>query len=226
LNISKQKIGILAALAILVGCVFYFDLGSYLSFDYIKQKQSDFEAFYAQNAFLMIAGYFLVYVTAVAINIPGAAILTLLGGAIFGLLWGTVLVSFASSIGATIAFLGSRFFLKDWVQSKFGSYLKTVNDGVEKEGAFYLFTLRLVPVVPFFIINLVMGLMPMKTSTFYWVSQLGMLAGTAVFVNAGTQLASLDSPSGILSPSLLASFVLLGIFPLIAKKLVGWLKPK
>ncbi len=226
MKISKQKIIILAVLVALIGCFFYFDLGSYLSFDYIKQKQASFEAFYAKNAFLMIALYSLAYISVVAINIPGAAILTLLGGAIFGVFWGSIIVSFASSIGATLAFIGSRFFLKDWVQSKFGSYLETINKGVEKEGAFYLFTLRLVPVVPFFVINLVMGLTPMKASTFYWVSQLGMLAGTIVYVNAGTQLASLDSPAGILSPSLLASFVLLGIFPLIAKKLVGWLKPK
>ena len=226
MNISKQKIIVLAVLAAIIGCVFYFDLGSYLSFDYIKQKQADFESFYRENAALTVVAFFIIYVATVAINIPGAAMLTLLGGAIFGLLWGSVIVSFASSIGATLAFIGSRFFLKDLVQEKFGGYLKTINDGIEKEGAFYLFTLRLVPVVPFFVINLVMGLMPMKASTFYWVSQLGMLAGTLVYVNAGTQLASLESPAGIISPSLLASFVLLGIFPFIAKKLVGWLKAK
>jgi uncharacterized membrane protein YdjX (TVP38/TMEM64 family) len=226
LKLSKQKITVLSVIAVLVACIFYFDLGSYLSFESIKKQQASLEAFYSNNALLMIAGYFLFYVLAVAINIPGAAMLTLLGGAIFGLFWGTVIVSFASSIGATLAFIGARYFLKDWVQEKFGSYLSTINKGVQDEGAFYLFTLRLVPVVPFFVINLVMGLMPMKTSTFYWVSQIGMLAGTFVYVNAGTQLATLESPAGILSPALLASFVLLGIFPIIAKKVVGLIKKK
>src|SRR6185436_11830167 len=147
-------------------------------------------------------------------------------GAIFGLLWGVVIVSFASSIGATLAFLASRFLLRDWVQGKFGDKLKAINEGVEKEGAFYLFALRLVPAFPFFVINLVMGLTPMRTRTFYWVSQLGMLAGTLVYVNAGTQLARITSVKGILSPGLLLSFVLLGIFPLLAKAVVGWFRAR
>jgi pyruvate/2-oxoglutarate dehydrogenase complex dihydrolipoamide dehydrogenase (E3) component/uncharacterized membrane protein YdjX (TVP38/TMEM64 family) len=170
------------------------------------------------------AGFFLIYVACTALSLPGAAtLLTLLGGAVFGLLWGTLLASFASSLGATSAFLLSRFVLRDWVQRRFGRQLRGINDGVAKEGAFYLFTLRLIPAVPFFAINVAMALTPLRAWTFYWVSQLGMLAGTLVYVNAGTQLAQLDSPAGILSPGLIGAFLLLGLFPLLAKKLLeGW----
>jgi pyruvate/2-oxoglutarate dehydrogenase complex dihydrolipoamide dehydrogenase (E3) component/uncharacterized membrane protein YdjX (TVP38/TMEM64 family) len=164
-----------------------------------------------------------VYVVVTGLSLPGAAIMTLAGGAIFGLLWGTLIVSFASSIGATIAFLASRFIFRDTVQRRFADGLRAVNAGVEKDGPFYLFALRLVPIFPFFVINLVMGLTPMKTRTFYWVSQLGMLAGTIVYVNAGTQIAQIETLSGILSPGLLGSFVLLGLFPLLAKRIVGLL---
>ena len=160
------------------------------------------------------------YVIVTALSFPGAALLTLAGGAVFGLLWGTVIVSFASTIGATLAFLMSRFLLRDWVAGRFGQRLAAIDEGVRREGGFYLFTLRLVPAFPFFLVNLLLGLTAMKTRTYFWVSQIGMLAGTVVYVNAGTQLAKLDSLSGILSPSLLGSFVLLGIFPLIARKLV------
>ena len=165
-----------------------------------------------------------VYIITAALSLPGAALLTLLGGALFGLLVGTILVSFASSIGATLAFLASRLLLRDWVQNKFGSYLKSFNDGFEKDGGFYLFTLRLIPAVPFFIVNLVMGLTPMKMTTFYWVSQIGMLSGTIVFINAGMQLAQIESLGGILSPNIIFSFVLLGIFPLLARKFVNFFK--
>jgi pyruvate/2-oxoglutarate dehydrogenase complex dihydrolipoamide dehydrogenase (E3) component/uncharacterized membrane protein YdjX (TVP38/TMEM64 family) len=170
---------------------------------------------------MVAAVYFGVYVLATALSIPGAVIITLGGGAVFGLWQGLLLVSFASTLGATLAFLASRFVLREWVEARFGQRLADINDGVDKEGAFYLFTLRLIPVVPFFLINLLMGLTRMKTWTYYWVSQLGMLAGTAVYVNAGTQLAQLDSVRGILSPALLGSFVLLGIFPLIARRIVA-----
>jgi uncharacterized membrane protein YdjX (TVP38/TMEM64 family)/thioredoxin reductase len=179
--------------------------------------------------------FFVAYVAVTGLSLPGAAVMTLAGGAIFGLFWGLLLVSFASSLGATLAFLASRFLLRDWVQKRFGDRMRAINAGIAKEGGFYLFTLRLVPLFPFFVINLVMGLTPLKTRTFYWVSQLGMLAGTLVYVNAGTQLARIDSLAGILSPALLGSFVLLGIFPLLAKKIVdalaarkvyaGWTKP-
>lgn len=180
---------------------------------------SFYQTLFAENPILTAGIFFCVYVAATAVSLPGAAALTLIGGAVFGLGWGLLLISFASSIGATLAFLITRLLLRDWVQSKFGQYLKTINQGMEKDGAFYLFTLRLIPVVPFFVINLVMGLMPISAWRFYWVSQLGMLAGTAVYVNAGAELGKLDtlSVSGLLSPTLIGSFVLLAIFPWVAR---------
>lgn len=223
---KKSKLLLLAVVVALLGSFFYFDLGQYLNLEYLKSQQAALNTYYLENAALTIAVFFIVYVAVTALSLPGAALMTLLAGAIFGVVSGTVIVSFASSIGATLAFLASRFLLRDWVQSKFGDKLTAINSGVEKEGAFYLFTLRLVPAFPFFMINLVMGLTPIKTITYYLVSQVGMLAGTIVFVNAGTQLAKIDSLSGILSPALLGSFVLLGIFPIIAKKIIGFIKMK
>jgi pyruvate/2-oxoglutarate dehydrogenase complex dihydrolipoamide dehydrogenase (E3) component/uncharacterized membrane protein YdjX (TVP38/TMEM64 family) len=204
----------------------YFDLGSYLSLDYLKAKQGDFQQYYEQNRALTLAVYTLVYVAACALSFPGATILTLAGGAFFGLGLGLVVVSFASTVGATLAFLASRFLLRDSVEKKLGERLAAINEGVRKEGAFYLFTLRLVPIFPFFVINLVMGLTPIRTFTYFWVSQLGMLPGTAVYVNAGTQLAKIDSLKGIVSPKVLLSFVLLGLFPIIAKKGLDLLKAR
>ncbi len=170
--------------------------------------------------------YGLLYISVTGLSLPGAAILTLAGGAIFGVFWGTLIVSFASSIGATLAFLASRFLFRDSVKDKFGEQLKAIDEGVAKEGAFYLFTLRLIPVFPFFMINLLMGLSNMKTWTFYWVSQIGMLAGTVVYVNAGTQLGHIKSLAGILSPAVLGSFILLGIFPLLAKRIIAIIRDK
>jgi pyruvate/2-oxoglutarate dehydrogenase complex dihydrolipoamide dehydrogenase (E3) component/uncharacterized membrane protein YdjX (TVP38/TMEM64 family) len=217
---SRKQILILIAFLALVAAFFAFDLGQYLSLSYIKQRQADFAALYAEQPLFVIGAFFAAYVAVTALSLPGAAIMTLAGGAIFGVLVGTLVVSFASSIGATLAFLVSRYVLRDSIQSKFGNKLAEINKGIEKDGAFYLFTLRLVPLIPFFVINLVMGLTRIKTGVFYLVSQIGMLAGTVVFVNAGTQLARIDSLRGILSPGLIASFVLLGVFPLIAKKIV------
>ena len=217
---SRKKLLLIVVLATLVAAYFFFDLGRFLSLEYIKQQQAGFEALYRQRPWPVIGAYFVVYVAVTALSLPGAAIMTLAGGAIFGLLAGTVIVSFASSIGATLAFLASRYVLRDSVQSRFGARLADINKGIEKDGAFYLFTLRLVPLIPFFVINLVMGLTRMKASVFYLTSQLGMLAGTLVFVNAGTQLARIESLSGILSPGLIGSFVLLGVFPLIARRIV------
>ena len=217
---NKKKIGLLLLLAALVALYVTLDLGRFLSLDYLKSSQSAFEALYAERPWQVIGIYFVIYVVATALSFPGAVILTLAGGAIFGLLWGTLIVSFASSLGATLAFLAARFVLRDSIEARFGNRLGEFNKGIEKEGAFYLFTLRLVPLVPFFVINLLMGLTKMKTLTFYAVSQLGMLAGTAVYVNAGTQLAQIDSLKGILSPGLLGSFVLLGVFPLLARKVI------
>ncbi|WP_332744741.1 FAD-dependent oxidoreductase [Hydrogenophaga sp.] len=221
-----RKLLLLAAVLLGTAAFFFFDLGRFLSLDYLKQSQANFEALYTAEPLKISLAYFTLYVVATALSFPGATIITLAGGAIFGLWWGTLLVSFASSLGATLAFLVSRFVLRDSIEAKFGNRLAEINRGIEKDGAFYLFTLRLIPVVPFFVINLVMGLTKMKALTFYAVSQIGMLAGTLVYVNAGTQLAQIDSLQGILSPALLGSFVLLGVFPLIAKWLVGLLQKR
>lgn len=232
---KNSKIVLLGVIALLIIGFFTFDLGQYLSLEFFKSQQAAIDAYYRANPGTTILLYALVYITVTALSLPGAAIMTLVGGAIFGLLWGTVIVSFASTIGATLAFLVARFLLHDTVQRRFGRNLATLNRGVEREGGFYLFTLRLVPAFPFFMINVAMALTPIKILTFYWVSQLGMLPGTVVYVNAGTQIAQIDSPGGILSPTLLLSFALLGLFPLIAKKIVdvvksrralgGWAKP-
>ena len=217
-NIRK----ILLLLVVLLGIVafFAFGLDRYFSLAFLKESQASLAALREQQPLQLALGYFLVYIAVTALSLPGATIVTLAGGAIFGLGWGLLIVSFASSIGATLAFLTARFLLRDSVQARFGQRLADMDKGIQKDGAFYLFTLRLIPVVPFFVINLLMGLTQMKAWTFYWVSQLGMLAGTAVYVNAGTQLGQIDSLQGILSPGLLGSFVLLGLFPLIARKVI------
>ena len=220
----KSKIALLAVIAVAIGAFFYFDLGRFLSLDGFKTQQATLSALVTANPWQSALAFFAAYVAVAALSLPGAAIMTLIGGAIFGFSKGLVLVSFASAIGATLAFLSSRFLLRDWVQTKFGERLKPINDGVAKDGPFYLFALRLVPLFPFFVVNLVMGLTSIKTWPFYWVSQLGMLAGTAVFVNAGTQLAQISSLKGIVSPAILGSFALLGIFPIIAKKILDVLK--
>jgi len=224
---KSPKLLVLVVLALAAGGFFVLGGHRYLTFESIKTQQAVIQSYYASHPWQTVAGFFLTYVAVTALSLPGAAtVLTLAAGAIFGLLWGTVIVSFASSSGATLAYLASRFLFRDWVQQKFGKYLRTINEGVEKEGGFYLFTLRLIPAVPFFVINLAMGLTPIRAWTFYWVSQLGMLAGTIVYVNAGTQLAEISSPAGILSPGLIGAFVLLGVFPLIAKKLIDVVKAR
>ena len=222
----KDKRLLILILAALIAGFFIFDLGRFFSLDYLKSQQAALDAVYQNNPFLTILVFFLIYVAVAALSLPGAAILTLAAGAIFGLFTGTLIASFASSIGATLAFLASRFICRDMILQKFGSRLETFNENIDRDGAFYLFTVRLVPVFPFFIVNLVMGLTRLKTGVFYIVSQIGMLAGTIVFVNAGTQLAKIDSLGGILSPGLIFSFALLGIFPLIAKKLVDFFKAR
>ena len=219
--------GLLLLLVIAVVTAFFvFDLGQYLTLDYLKSQRQSFLEFYTDNTVLTLAVYFVVYVAVTALSLPGATVMTLAGGAVFGLGTGLVVISFASTIGATLAFLISRFVLQDYVQTRFKDKLKAINEGVEREGDFYLFTLRLIPLFPFFVINLVMGLTPMKAWRFYLVSQIGMLPGTLVFVNAGSQLGLLESLSGILSPGLIVSFSLLGLFPLIAKKMVGYIKAR
>ena len=223
---NKSKLLLVVVVVALVAAFFAFDLGQYLTLDYLKGKQAAITAYYQTNPMQTIAVFMAFYITAIALSFPGATLLTLVAGAVFGLVTGTIIVSFASSIGATLAFLVSRYVLRDWVQAKFGDRLKPINDGVAKEGGFYLFTMRLVPAFPFFLINLVMGLTQIKTWTFYWVSQIGMLLGTIVYVNASTQLSTITTLRGILAPEIIGAFVLLGIFPIIAKKIIDGIKAK
>ena len=221
---NKTQITLLVTVIILVALFFIFDLGRYFNLEYLKQQQAVMDAFYERQPLTTALYYFLLYIVITGLSLPGAAILTLAGGAIFGLLWGTVIVSFASTIGATLAFLFSRYLFRDAIQGRFADKLTAINRGMAEEGAFYLFTLRLVPIFPFFIINLVMGLTPIRALTFFLISQAGMLAGTIVYVNAGTQIAKIEQLKDIASPELILSFVLLGIFPLLAKKTVDYLK--
>jgi uncharacterized membrane protein YdjX (TVP38/TMEM64 family) len=219
---SKSRLYLLIIIALFIGAFFYFDLQQLLTLDNLKSHQETIVSYRNDHPVLATAIYTLVYIAVTGLSLPGATILTLAGGAVFGLLWGTLIVSFASSIGATLAFLAARFLFRDTVNARFGNQLQEIDTGVTRDGAFYLFTLRLVPLIPFFVINLAMGLTALKAHTFYWVSQVGMLAGTLVYVNAGTQLAKIESLSGILSPALVGSFTLLGAFPIIAKKIVEY----
>ena len=222
----KNRKLLIVVLIALIAAFFIFDLGRFFSLEYLKSQQEALNGLYENRPVMVIAAFFFIYIAVTALSLPGAAILTLAAGAQFGLLLGVLIASFASTIGATLAFLVSRYLLRDTIESRFGEKINTFNSNIEKDGAFYLFTLRLVPVFPFFLVNLAMGLTRLKTGIFYIVSQLGMLAGTIVFVNAGTQLAQIDSLSGILSPGLIFSFALLGIFPLVAKKIVDIVKAK
>ena len=223
----NRRQGLLLSLLVAAAAAYFaFDLGSYFSLAYVQAAQADVAALYAERPLVVLGGFFAVYVAATALSFPGATVLTLLAGAVFGLGVGTLVVSFASSLGATLAFLSARYLLRGFVQARFGQRLAEIDRGIQKEGAFYLFTLRLVPLFPFFVINLLMGLTAMRAATFYAVSQVGMLAGTLVYVNAGTQLAGLKSLSGILSPGLLGSFVLLGVFPLAARRLIEAMKSR
>ena len=203
-----------------------FGLDQYLTLDYLKASQDKFSHLYGEHRLTVITAYMTIYITVTALSLPGAAVMTLAGGAMFGFWIGLVVVSFASTIGATLACFVARFLLRDWVQNKFGEKMSTMNNGIEKEGAFYLFSLRLVPIFPFFVINLTMGMTTMKLLTFYWVSQIGMLPGTMVYVNAGKELGQIESLSGILSPGLIISFIILGLFPITVKKLLYYYKKK
>jgi len=220
----KTKIIIAVLFVALIAAFFIFDLGQYFSLDYLKEQKAALNQYYQENAVLMIGAFFLIYVVMAALALPAATLLTVAGGALFGFWVGLIVVSFASTIGATIAFLLTRYLFHDAIQSKFGDRLQPINDGIEREGAFYVFGLRLVPLFPFVVVNSVLGLTKLKTFTYYWSSQLGMLAGTAVYVNAGTQLAEINTLGDIASPKLLISFALLGLFPIIAKQIMNFLK--
>lgn len=212
-----KRIAVAGLLAIGLAAWFLLDLGQYLTLDMLKAQQAAIEHFYRANPLLVLLAFFAIYVILTALSVPGAVIMTLAAGAVFGVTTGTLIVSFASSIGATLAFLASRYLFHDAVQVRFGARLRSVNEGVARDGAFYLFSLRLVPIFPFFAVNLLMSLTSIRTWTFYWVSQVGMLLGTVVYVNAGTQLARIEALSDIASPGLLASFAALGALPWIGK---------
>src|SRR4030042_6638351 len=221
-----KKIVILIVIAGLVAAVKVFHLDQYLTLSYLKGSLDKLKTLYENHSFMVIAGYFVIYVLTTSLSLPGASPLGIAGGALFGFWTATLVVSFASTIGATLACLVSRYLLRDWIQNKFGDKIAKVNEGIEKEGAFYLFTLRLIPIFPFWMINLVMGLTKMPLSRFYWVSQIGMLPGTMVFVNAGKELAKIESIKGFFFPGLIISFALLGIFPIAVKKLVAFYRKR
>ncbi|EGQ7957520.1 TVP38/TMEM64 family protein [Vibrio vulnificus] len=220
---KKLVFGILLIATIILLAV---NFSQYLTLDNAKAQQLALNSFIEENFLFASISYFVIYVGLTAFSVPGATVVTLLGAALFGFWYSLLLVSFASTIGATIAFLSSRYLLKDWVQARFGDKLSAINQGVEKDGAFYLFSLRLIPVFPFFLINLLMGLTPISIGRYYLTSQIGMLPGTAVYLNAGTQLADINSLSGILSPTVLASFALLGVFPIAVKWLMSKFRPQ
>lgn len=216
-----RKILIVCTMILLITLFYLFDAGKYFSLDYVKASQERFTLLYKEHSVAVLAAYMGIYIIMSALSLPGAAVLTLLGGALFGFVTGTIVVSFASTIGATLACIVSRFLLRDWVQEKVGGKLKVINEGVEKEGTLYLFTMRLIPAFPFWLVNLAMGLTRIPLTTFYWVSQLGMLPATMVFVFAGRELGQVKSLSGILSPGLIIAFVILGIFPIVVKKIIS-----
>lgn len=217
---TKARWALVAVIVTLVAAFLALDLGRFLSLEQLRASKAAIDGYRDAHPLLASAAFFAAYVAATALSIPGALVLTLAAGAVFGMPWGLALVSFASSLGATLAFMAARFLLRDTIQRRYGDRLRAINDGVRKDGPYYLFTLRLIPIFPFVVINLVMALTPIRAWTFYWVSQVGMLAGTAVYVYAGTELGKIDSPKDILSPTLIGALALLGVFPLIARKVV------
>ena len=222
MQINKLLLATLIAIVLIL--LLFFDVHHYLTLEYLKSSKDKLNVYYQDNPLQVLGTYFVIYLASTAFSLPGALVLSLAGGALFGLTTGTMVVSFASTIGATLAMLIARVLLRDWVKNRFASQMTTINSGMIKEGPFYLFTLRLLPAVPFFVINLVMGLTPLRTATFFWVSQLGMLPATLIYVNAGSELGKIQSIDDILSPQLIISFVLLGIFPLLIKKILTAIK--
>ncbi len=221
---NVKRLLLAVVIVALVASYFIFDLGRYFSLETLKSSREELLSLYDAHPATFIGVYFLIYVTATALAFPAATVITLAGGAVFGLAAGTVIVSFASTIGAAVAFAVSRYLLRDWVQARFGDRLARINRGIEEEGAYYLFTLRLIPIFPFFVVNSVVALTPMRLSTYYWVSQVGMFPATVIYVYAGVALGQVESLSDLLSPGLLAALILLGFFPLAAKKTLGWLR--
>jgi uncharacterized membrane protein YdjX (TVP38/TMEM64 family) len=224
-----NKIGIVIVLVGLIVAIKVFHLDQYLTLSYLKDSLDNYKALYESHRATVLAGYFLLYVLTASLSLPGAAPLGMLGGALFGFWTATLVVSFASTIGATLACSVSRYLLRDWIRNRFNDRISGINERIEKEGAFYLFTLRLIPVFPFWLINIAMGPTNMSLFKFFWVSQIGMLAGTMVYVNAGKELAKIESLKNILSPSLIISLALIGLLPIAVKKLVafagrGWRK--
>jgi uncharacterized membrane protein YdjX (TVP38/TMEM64 family)/Fe-S oxidoreductase len=225
-NKNIKKIIILAVIALVVAAYFLLDLNTYLTLENIKSSREEFSSILEERPFAVLGVFLAIYLSVVSLNLPGALPLGLLAGAIFGALAGTIIISFASTIGATIACFLARYLIRDWVRNRFTGFINTVDKGIKNEGAFYLFSLRMIPVIPFFAINMIMGVTSMPLKTFFWVSQLGMLPGTFVFVNAGSQLGRIESAGDILSPGLIISFVLIGLFPLVAKKLISLLRKR
>ncbi len=223
---NKKKLALIIVFIIAIGLFFTLDIGQYLNLAYIKSKQEAINNYYVMNPVQTGLIFFISYILITGISLPGAGIMTLAGGAIFGLVWGTVLVSFGSVFGATMAFLIARYLFHDYIQKKFSTQLEPINRGIRKEGDLYLFTIRFIPIFPFFIVNTLMALTPIKTLNFALVSQIGMLVPTIIFVNAGTQLAKIESPGDVLSPELILSFVLLGLFPLLGKKIIVFIRRK
>jgi uncharacterized membrane protein YdjX (TVP38/TMEM64 family) len=221
---TTGKLILIGVVALSVAAFFLLDLGEYASLEYLRSVHTDTVAYVTDHPLQSSAAYFAIYVLVTGLSLPGAAVMTIAGGAVFGLIWGLVLVSFASTIGASMAMLISRTLLRDWVQGRFADQLAAVNEGIARDGEFYLFGLRMVPLFPFFVINVVMGLTRLTLWQFYWVSQVGMLAGTVVFVFAGTQLAEVESVGDVLSPGLIVALSLLGLFPLLARKTLAWMQ--
>jgi uncharacterized membrane protein YdjX (TVP38/TMEM64 family) len=220
----KQKLPIIIIIAISIAAFFYYDAGQYLSLEYIKNTQNQLLTYYNNSPFIVILVFFLFYVVVTALSLPGATIMTLSAGMLFGLTWGVVIVSFASTIGASLAFIISRFILYSSIQEKYADKLDKINKGIKKEGAFYLFALRLVPLFPFFLINIIMGVTQIRLWTFFWVSQVGMFLGTIVYVYAGTELAKVNTLGDIVSIRLLVAFSILGLFPIVTKRLLEYVR--
>ena len=223
---NNKKLAILIIFMLAITLFLALDIGQFLNLAYVKSKQNAIDQYYELNPIRTGLIFFISYILVTGVSLPGAGIMTLAGGAIFGVVWGTILVSFGSVIGATIAFLVARYLFHDYVQTRFKKYLEPINHGIRKEGNHYLFIIRFVPIFPFFIINNLMALTPIKTLNFAVVSQIGMLIPTIIFVNAGTQLAKIESPGDVLSPEIIFSFALLGFFPLIAKKTLIYVRKK